>query len=323
MIHLYSHGYEGDDLMDFTLRLSNPSSIAQQQKLELIKSKFEIAGTAPEGLVSRRWIRKNILELTDQEIESIKLEREKDKREDTRIEAVGSEQESSDSDSGDMGSDTGTDTGGGEESGGETGGGDIESLFAGDVPRGKLLTAAPRASRGEDYTDDEDLPEDSDDIFINLSIGDEKAPVRISNHIDRVSKDLDKKLDMWGRPMPKKRKSQRGPLSNQMPDFRKTLGGLGNTQSPLRTPTGIENMSGLGLGSKGLGETSSKKESPVSDFIDRKMSQRKSMTHDIKRVLDKYSSTVKNDKPLILKEADDNDPIEIDLKSLRRKASDE
>jgi len=36
MIHLYCHGYEGEDLMDFTLKLSNPSSIAQQQKLELI-----------------------------------------------------------------------------------------------------------------------------------------------------------------------------------------------------------------------------------------------------------------------------------------------
>ena len=57
MIHLYSHGYEGEDLLDFTLKLSNPSSIAQQQKLELIRSKFEIAGTAPEGVVSRKWIR--------------------------------------------------------------------------------------------------------------------------------------------------------------------------------------------------------------------------------------------------------------------------
>ncbi len=40
--------------MDFNLKLSNPSSIAQQQKLELISTKFDIAGKAPEGLVSRR-----------------------------------------------------------------------------------------------------------------------------------------------------------------------------------------------------------------------------------------------------------------------------
>ena len=33
MVHLYCHGYDGEDLADFELRLSNPSSIAQQQKL--------------------------------------------------------------------------------------------------------------------------------------------------------------------------------------------------------------------------------------------------------------------------------------------------
>ena len=63
MIHLFSHGYEGEDLMDFELKLSNPSSVAQQQKLELIARKFEIAGTAPEGVVDRQWIRKNVLSL--------------------------------------------------------------------------------------------------------------------------------------------------------------------------------------------------------------------------------------------------------------------
>ena len=48
MIHLYCHGFDGEELADFELRLSNPSSLAQQQKLELIRSRFEIAGAAPE-----------------------------------------------------------------------------------------------------------------------------------------------------------------------------------------------------------------------------------------------------------------------------------
>ena len=38
MIHLYTHGYTEEDLLNFELKLSNPSSIAQQQKLELIQS---------------------------------------------------------------------------------------------------------------------------------------------------------------------------------------------------------------------------------------------------------------------------------------------
>ena len=63
MIHLYSHGYEGEDLLDFELHLSNPSSMAQQQKLDLIRTKFEIASGAPEGLVDKSWLRRNVMGL--------------------------------------------------------------------------------------------------------------------------------------------------------------------------------------------------------------------------------------------------------------------
>jgi hypothetical protein len=87
MIHLYSHGYEGEDLLDFTLKLSNPSTIAQQQKLELISSRFDIAAKAPEGIVDRRWVRKTIMGLTDEEIDEIKDGRRKDKQEDAELEA--------------------------------------------------------------------------------------------------------------------------------------------------------------------------------------------------------------------------------------------
>jgi hypothetical protein len=88
MIHLYSHGYSGEDLLDFTLKLSNPSTIAQQQKLELISSRFDIAGKAPEGIVDRRWVRKNIMGLTDEDIESVKEGRKSDKKEDAELEAM-------------------------------------------------------------------------------------------------------------------------------------------------------------------------------------------------------------------------------------------
>ena len=88
MIHLYSHGYESEELLDFSLKLSNPSTIAQQQKLELISSRFDIAGKAPEGIVDRRWVRKNIMGLSDEEIDEIKEGRKKDKGEDAELEAV-------------------------------------------------------------------------------------------------------------------------------------------------------------------------------------------------------------------------------------------
>jgi hypothetical protein len=120
MIHLYCHGFEGEELADFSLRLTNPSSIAQQQKLELIRSQFEIAGTAPEGVVDRSWLRRNIIGLTNDEIDGIKEGRISDKIEDAEVEA-GAEAAAV----------------GGEAA--EEGGGEAEDLFSVDKPKGDLL----------------------------------------------------------------------------------------------------------------------------------------------------------------------------------------
>ena len=87
-IHLYCHGFEGEDLADFELHLSNPSTVAQMQKLELIRARFEIAGQAPEGSVNRRWIQKNVLGLTEVEIDEIHQGRITDKKKDLEIEAI-------------------------------------------------------------------------------------------------------------------------------------------------------------------------------------------------------------------------------------------
>ena len=86
MIHLFSHGYEGEDLLDFELKLSNPSSIAQQQKLELIRTKFDIAGSAPDGLLDKEWVRKNVMGLRLEEIEAIEEGRIADKLRDLEVE---------------------------------------------------------------------------------------------------------------------------------------------------------------------------------------------------------------------------------------------
>ena len=46
IVHLYTLGYRGDDLLSFKLRLNNPSKIAELQELEHWKQKFEAAGAA-------------------------------------------------------------------------------------------------------------------------------------------------------------------------------------------------------------------------------------------------------------------------------------
>lgn len=91
IVHLYAHGYEGEDLQNFTLRLSNPSTIAQQQKLELWKSKFEIGGALPEGMGSRRFVQREIWGLNDEEIDDINEQRLKEKVTDLGIEGAKAE----------------------------------------------------------------------------------------------------------------------------------------------------------------------------------------------------------------------------------------
>jgi len=60
IIHLYTLGFRGDDLLGFSLTLNNPSKIAELQELEHWKQKFDIAASATEGYFSRRWVAEHI-----------------------------------------------------------------------------------------------------------------------------------------------------------------------------------------------------------------------------------------------------------------------
>ena len=68
VVHLYTLGYKGKDLLSFKLHLNPPSKLAELQELEHWRTKFEIAGSATEGYFSRRWVSKNLLNLSDEEI---------------------------------------------------------------------------------------------------------------------------------------------------------------------------------------------------------------------------------------------------------------
>ncbi len=86
VIHLYLLGYDGNDLVNYTIRMANPSTIAEQQKLELWRQRFEIAGTAQEGTLDRNTVRKTIFALSDKEIEEIEDGIRYDKRFDLELE---------------------------------------------------------------------------------------------------------------------------------------------------------------------------------------------------------------------------------------------
>lgn len=89
MIHLLAKGFDGPDLIDFELKLSNPSSVALQQKLELWTVKFDLAGSAKETrLVDENWIQKNILELSTDEISEINKGLKVDRLRDIDLESL-------------------------------------------------------------------------------------------------------------------------------------------------------------------------------------------------------------------------------------------
>ena len=203
MIHLYCHGFDEEELTDFDLKLTNPSSIAQQQKLELIRTQFEIAGAVPEGIVDRQWIRRNVLGLTPDKIEEIKEGRKADKLEDSEVEASGSEE-------GEDAATGGDDLGGGDD------------LFSGDSPSGQLLTALPGSGKSTEV-DDED-----EDLLDQLSMDDENAP-------DKAEKRL---KNAFGGPIKADRKVRHGAEGTHMPDLAKmvSVGKSGRAQDSMNKP---------------------------------------------------------------------------------------
>lgn len=90
IIHLHSNGFDGPDLLDFDLKLTNPSTIAMQQKLELYNTKFQIASSANgiPNMVDKRWVRKKVFQMSDEEIDAIEKGLLKDKELELKIEAV-------------------------------------------------------------------------------------------------------------------------------------------------------------------------------------------------------------------------------------------
>ena len=93
MVHLYSQGYTDAELTDFSLSLTNPSTIAEQEKIELWSSKLNLADTARQNqMLSEDWVYSNIFNLSEKEIELQKakvVEDTKQKFRRSRIESEG------------------------------------------------------------------------------------------------------------------------------------------------------------------------------------------------------------------------------------------
>ena len=88
IIHLYTLGFRGDDLLAFSLSLNNPSKIAELQEIEHWKQKFEIAAGATEGYFSRRWVADNIFGLSHEDFIRNQREMYYDRKHDAALQQV-------------------------------------------------------------------------------------------------------------------------------------------------------------------------------------------------------------------------------------------
>ena len=159
IIHLFTLGYKGDDLLSFKLGLNNPSKIAELQELEHWKTKFEAAGAATENYFSKRWIAENMLGISEEEFLRMQREMMFDRKFMADLEAAGQPPEA--------GGGLGGDLGGGDlDLGGDDAGGDLD--LGGD----EEAPGADTADAGG--TDDEDdvllaAPGKRDDMWVKAS----------------------------------------------------------------------------------------------------------------------------------------------------------
>jgi len=95
LVHLYTQGYTDETLTNFTLDMTTPSIIYDQERIELMKSKSELAGTLLEqGLVPSDWIYDNIYHFSEDQYDEYRdLVREDSKRKfrNAQIEAEGND----------------------------------------------------------------------------------------------------------------------------------------------------------------------------------------------------------------------------------------
>ena len=146
IIHLFTLGFRGDDLLSFKLALNNPSKIAELQELEHWDKKFQVAANATEGFFSKRWIAEHMFGMSADEFIRCQREMFHDRKFTAALEAAAQpEGEAADAGGGGGLDDLGADLGG-DDLGGDLGGGDDLGDLGGG---GEEPAAEPAGDEGE------------------------------------------------------------------------------------------------------------------------------------------------------------------------------
>ena len=277
IVHLYCQGFTDEDLIDFKLKLSNPSTIAQQQKLELFRTRFEVAGSALQapGLIDRNWVQKNILRLSDEEINAVRAGLLDDKIGDLELESA------------QLGPAEGPEAGpGGGPPPGPLPGLDLGAAMGGMPPAPPALDVPPELSEKN-----------------MLSISDDEAPIKVQNMIDRnynslmmeEKEDPDNEEDNltefeeWQKDQQKEFKIKRSKARHA---HKTGLDNMSSTYQRLRSqnePTGMKrNSMDLKQAIKAPSNSLLQEEDfDISEYLDKKISQNAKLTGEIKSTLSK------------------------------------
>ncbi len=88
LIHLFCLGYEGKELVDYELKLANPSTVSEKLKLELVKEKVDTFNQAIQGGLSRKWGYEYIWKISEDEVETMYKELIKDAKFTSRLQKI-------------------------------------------------------------------------------------------------------------------------------------------------------------------------------------------------------------------------------------------
>ena len=92
LVHLYTQGYSDETLTNFELSMTTPSIIYDQERIELLKSKAELAGTLlDQGLVPSDWIYHNIYHFSEDQYDEYRSLTREDAKRKFRLDQIAAE----------------------------------------------------------------------------------------------------------------------------------------------------------------------------------------------------------------------------------------
>ena len=237
IIHLYTLGYRGDDLLSFKIKLNNPSKISELQELEHWNTKFSVAAQATEGFFSKRWLARNLFDLSEEEFLRNQRELYYDKYFSQSIEMLGQEAMAGAGPAvGGMGA-----LGGEEMAGGEDVGMDMEDLGApGDM--GAPTEEPPTTEAGDEDTALLAAPGKRDDDHAWV-----KAKVKKSA-FGGVEKTKSAKSKGWYEPVDSDKRQIGARKRNMRAQDAHEFATLPKRQLRMNLPDGAEELLGLGKG---------------------------------------------------------------------------